>query len=171
MTLKLHITILDCLAAHEARAISHDYLKNRIRCQDDPYELYAVFLRKNVEGIPMRVALLGRLWNLLAMLRDPAEGFSPAQLLDRLPAFTSLRPGQMVAAKAQVHAQFLKEFDMETHERRLRKCIDRFSGQVELFFRVDTPTKSAHEAIDAAAAELITELSTLPSGVWLWPTS
>jgi len=107
------------------------------------------------------------------MVRDSESGYSPAQLIDRLPAFASLSAEQRDGAKKKMHAQFLQEFEIERRERQMRAVIDSFGARLEEFLRphhgLSEDSRDAHAALDAATRDLIRELHTLPSGVWLWP--
>jgi len=163
--------LLDCFAAQEARAISHEFLKNCIRAQDNSFDLIETLLHEKEESVPLYSTSLDRLGKLCESLGDPELGYSPAQLIDKLPVFARFDREKRRSMKTKIHAQFREDFEVELRERRLRDCVCVFRERMSEFL-LETPMdmRSRHISLDSATAELILELRTLPRGIWLWPT-
>ena len=164
--------LLDCCVAQEKREVLHVSLKNRIRSQDNPDDLKETLLREDVAGYPFYRMLLDQMDRIHGALRDPEIGYSPAQLVDRLPAFAVWGEEERCVAKAKMHMQFLREFEIDMREKRLSDVVDVFRRRINEFIAASsTDEQPRHIALDTAAGTLIMELRTLPQGIWLWPAA
>lgn len=161
--------LLDCWSAQEVRILSHDYLKNRIRQKTDPSLLRETLLREGHAGTPVWKELTDRLEKLCELFEDAHQGYSPAQLVDRLPAFRTMDMNRKAEMRRNIHIQFQIEFGAAGHTRVVKAKLQRFRESIEIFLHSSEEVAAeVHHALDSTTAELLCELNKLPKGVWLW---
>lgn len=159
---------LPCRAASVRGQLKHSYLTNTICLKTKPDRL-KVSMTCEENGNSRHHIIRNQIHELLDLMDNPEEGFSPAQLLDQLPPFYNLTQNKLSLLKAQVHQQYVQDFQMAWRKEKLDKISTRFLAALDSF--LSRPgTIARMEKVHTTALLLIAELETLPKGIWLWKT-
>ena len=100
------------------------------------------------------------------------QGFSPAQLVERLHPFQVLTANDRLLLKEQIHRRFVQDFQLAARKERFERVAGEFLEVLDLFlgtFAGDkTSAQSAMIQVQDFARRLIRELEDFPKGIWLW---
>src|SRR5947207_15614254 len=102
---------LPCRAAIVRSQLKHKYLTNTICLKMGSEELLQSMLYEE-EGIRRERRIRFLIEELLELLCRQNDGFSPAQLLDRLEPFTLESPEKLQYLKNRVQERFAREFEL-----------------------------------------------------------
>jgi hypothetical protein len=159
---------LPCRAASVRGELKHSYLTNSICLKTQPDRL-KVSMTCEENGIPRHNIIRNQIQELLELMGSSENGFSPAQLLDQLSPFQELSERERDLLKAQIHRQFVENFQLAQRQEQLEKTSATFLSELDAFL-LQPATKAGMEKVQTTARILIGELENLPKGIWLWKT-
>lgn len=159
---------LPCRAAGVRGQLKHSYLTNTVCLKTQPDRL-EISMTCEEGGIPRHNIIRNQIHELLELLGNSERGFSPAQLLDQLPPFEELSEKERGLLKAQIHRQFIVDFQLAQRQDLLERTSMSFLAELDAFLS-QSATKTGMEKVQTAARILIGELDKLPKGIWLWKT-
>lgn len=171
MSYKPQKFVLSSPVSETRRILKHSMLGNQVCLPKNPEDLKRSLLYEDT-GTPLHEQLFRKALELLELMGDPNRGYSPAQLLGGLAPFNSLAKELRINMQNKIHKRFIEEFELSVRKNRIRVLVDDLQKAMNLFLVIQEAdlTLLQQEMIDVqnAAKALITELDTLPKGIWLW---
>lgn len=162
-----------CAAAGITGKLKHSYLENTLLLITHPADLLEAL--DQVEGERTRKEEIEALFRQLMEILGSAEnGFSPAQMVDRLAPFRKLSKEERARIHEALHDYYRREFKPRKVRESIEKIGARFFVVLDEFIRdarkdaLDAMTIVSLGALRDLAKELHAAIDKLPKGVWLW---
>ena len=165
---------LPCKASSLRGKLKHSYLENAVCLPTLPEDLMESLTEKE-NGVARQQIIRQLIREFTDLIGSLEQGFSPAQLVERLHPFQVLTAEDRLSLKEQIHRRFVQDFQLASRKERFERVAGEFLKVLDLFLGIaNGGGKSAQPAmiqVQDFARGLIRELEDFPKGIWLWKTS